>query len=177
MPGPLLCGVGGNFAAAVGRGLGAGGVQDEGWGVVDRRSGRTTFATREIPGLMAAVRAGKVFQAHGRAVCGVPGKPCAVPGRPCWAGRLPDYRTPAVQTELAAFLVAMGERSYYVCGAWQDYPVEGTWNPVYDLPLGAPLGAAVLGRDGVWRRRFARGTNASFDTRAESGRVEWAAGG
>eukprot|EP01049_Picozoa_sp_SAG25_P025703 SAG25_NODE_12376_length_281_cov_0.571429_1_plen_33_part_01 len=29
-----------------------------------------------------------------------------------------DHYDPAVQTELAAFLVAMGEYSYYVCGSW-----------------------------------------------------------
>eukprot|EP01045_Picozoa_sp_COSAG04_P048121 COSAG04_NODE_18299_length_446_cov_0.737752_1_plen_81_part_00 len=69
---------------------------------------------------------------------------------PCWRP-LPHYTEPAVQTELAAFLVAMGRYSYFVCGTWENYPANAsTWNPVYDLPLGAPLSDAKLGADGVW---------------------------
>ena len=108
MPGPLVCGYGGAFFRPQEVPSGVGGYQDEGWGVVNKRTGKTTFATREIPGLMAAARAGVVFQAHGRAVCGMAGKPCVNRTQPCWSP-LPDYREPAAQDELAAFLVAMGE--------------------------------------------------------------------
>jgi hypothetical protein len=62
-----------------------GGWQDEGWGVVNRRTQRTTFATREIPRLMAAVARGLVFQAHGRAGCGISGTPCENRTQPCWS--------------------------------------------------------------------------------------------
>ena len=56
-----------------------------------------------------------------------------------------------MQTELAAFLVAMGRYSYFVCGTWENYPANAsTWNPVYDLPLDEPLSDAKLGADGVW---------------------------
>ena len=80
-----------------------------------------------------------------------------------------------MQTELAAFLIGMGKYSYFVCGAWENYPANtSTWNPVYDLPLGAPRSKAVKGRDGVWRREFASGTVATFDTKQEKGAVSWA---
>jgi hypothetical protein len=86
-----------------------------------------------------------------------------------------DYQEPTVQTELAAFLVGMGRYSYYVCGSWENYPANSsTWNPVYDLPLGEPIGNATLGADGVWRREFASGTTATFDTHTETGEVSWA---
>ena len=173
--GPLICGVGGGFQHALLQGS-VGGVQDEGWGVINKHSGHASFATREIPGLMAAAEAGLVFQAHGRAVCGVAGKPCTNRTRPCWhAPALPDYREPAVQTELAAFLVAMGEYSYFVCGSWENYPANAlTWNPVYDLPLGKPVSKAVLGEDRVWRREFESGTRVTFDTATNTGNVSWA---
>ena len=54
----------------------------------------------------------------------------------------------------AAFLVAMGEHSYYVCGTWANYPANAsTWSPVYDLPLGSPLTNATLGGLGLVLRR------------------------
>ena len=150
VPGPIVCGTGGDFKSRLLKESGVRGYQDEGWGVIDRRTGKTSFATREIPGLMAAAARGVVFQAHGRAVCGIAGKPCENRTAPCWRP-LPHYTEPAVQTELAAFLVAMGRYSYFVCGTWENYPANAsTWNPVYDLPLGAPLSDAKLGADGVW---------------------------
>eukprot|EP01052_Picozoa_sp_SAG31_P042094 SAG31_NODE_6576_length_1965_cov_1.946409_1_plen_189_part_00 len=165
---PLVCGFGGKFDVDLLRKTGARGYMDEGWGKAP-----LTFATREIPSLMAAVRAGVLFQAHGRAVCGTTGRPCENGTQPCW-NRLPDYHESAVQTELAAFLVAMGEYSYFVCGSWENYPANSsTWNPVYDLPLGRPLHNATLGADRVWRREFASGTTVQFDTKTNSGTVSW----
>lgn len=177
LPGPVVCG----SSAHGGFMSGVDAVMAEGWGVV--RNGRTHFATEEIPMLMEAAAAGIIFQAHGRAVCGQSGERpdcCAFAGCCCnCATPQPDYHEPAVQTELAAFLVAMGERSYYVCGSWEDTYSPGaaptTWMDVYDLPLGEPLGNATL-VDGVWRRSFASGTNATFDTKSERGRIEWAVG-
>ena len=74
-------------------------MQAEGWGV--SRNGHTHFATVEIPTLMAAARAGVVFQAHGRAACGQaqqlpPG--CLTP--PCpqnVTSAAPSHTDPAVQ--------------------------------------------------------------------------------
>ena len=83
----------------------------------------------------------------------------------------------AAQTELAAFLVAAGRLSYFVCGSWEDTfsggATNSTWLPVYDLPLGAPLANATL-VGGVWRRSFASGTNVTFDTKTEKGVIHWA---
>ncbi len=84
VPGPLMCGAGGSFTQNDLLRSGARGLQDESWGLIDRETGKGTFATREIPGLMAAARIGVVFQAHGRAVCGLAGKPCVNRTQPCW---------------------------------------------------------------------------------------------
>ena len=174
LPGPLICGSDGSFPPGVG------GVQAGGWGVVPK-GGRTHFSTVEIPALMKAVSARLVFQAHGRAVCNQSRQLptcCVASGPPCdCATPRPDHDEPAVQTELAAFLVGMGERSYFTCGSWEDTlssPTTSSWLPVYDLPLGEPIANASLGADGVWRRSFASGTRATFDTVAEVGRVFWA---
>ena len=176
LPGPIVCGSNGEFLPGVDA------VQAEGWGVADGdvESGKTHFATLEIPLLMKAAAAGVIFQAHGRAVCGQAGEhpPCC-DAPPCnCTTPPPDYRDAAVQTELAAFLVAAGTNSYYLCGSWEDTlgnDPSSAWMPVYDLPLGEPQGRATLGDDGVWRRSFASGTNVTFDTKAEKGSVQWAA--
>ena len=167
---------------------------------------------------MAAAKAGLVYQAHGRALCGGESAPvCARP--PCGNGAGasggrgggdggggrgqrrgpqedtdtaestsldivdPDPDSPAAQTELAAFLVAMGNHSYYLCGPWQHVgadgmatavePVEPTWSPLYDRPLGEPLSHATL-EAGVWRRSFRSGTNATFNIHTNKGTVSWA---
>ena len=179
LPGPVVCGSTGDFPPGVDA------VQMEGWGLV--RGGRTHFASEEIPALRKAVKAGVIFQAHGRAVCGQANEtpPCCADAPPCnCTTPRPDYRDAAVQTELAAFLVAAGNTSYFVCGSWEDTFSGGggtasstTWLPVYDLPLGEPLGDAVLDGDGsgIMRRSFASGTNATFNTKTEKGTVHWAA--
>jgi hypothetical protein len=158
----------------------------EGWGVIDGRTKRTQFGTREIPMMLAARDAGRstgtavIFQAHGRAVCGQDReRPPCCPVAPCNCTTVrPDHTDPAVQTELAAFLVAAYPQSYYLCGSWEDTISGGattsTWLAVYDLPLGEPLADAVLVRS-VWRRGFASGTNVTFDTKTERGTVAWAA--
>ena len=88
--GPLLCGTN------EGADTNARGLQDEGWGVVNKRSQRTSFATREIPAIMAAAAQGKVFQAHGRAVCGS-ASVCENNTAPCWSNPLPAYTSPEAQ--------------------------------------------------------------------------------
>ena len=84
VPGPLMCGAGGSITQNELLRSGARGLQDESWGLIDQETGKGTFATREIPLLMAAARAGVVFQAHGRAVCGLAGTPCSNRTQPCW---------------------------------------------------------------------------------------------
>jgi hypothetical protein len=171
LPGPIVCGSDGTILPGVDA------VQAEGWGVPVK--GRTEFATREIPTLMRAAAAGVVYQAHGRATCGQTGEiPACCEQAPCnCTTERPDYNEPAVQTELAAFLVAMGRYSYFLCGSWEDTLSGGattsSWLPVYDLPLGEPLGNATK-HGTVWHRSFASGTNVTFDTNTERGRVYWA---
>lgn len=73
--------------------------------------------------------------------------------------------------DLAAFLIVAKEYSYFGCSNWQDIP---TWPDVYDRPLGKPLGPAVLGADGTWTRRFARGTNCSINFGTGKAQIDWA---
>eukprot|EP00035_Acanthoeca_spectabilis_P016691 m.346896 g.346896 ORF g.346896 m.346896 type:complete len:248 (+) comp16561_c0_seq66:3472-4215(+) len=108
---------------------GVAGSQVQNWGK------HGDYATREIPMLQNAVAEGVVFEAH--AACG--------------SGNISD---PYEQTKIAAFLVAAGSHSYYMCGGWSSATVD--WYPVFDLPLGPPLGNATL-EDGVYTRKFPKG--------------------
>ena len=142
VPGPLVCGSNGAVYP------GMAGSQIQNWGKSKK------YSEREIPMLQKAVAAGALFEAHGSAVCHAKGDP----------------HSADVQTELAAFLVAAGQYSYYMCSSWSGtLPV---WYPVYDMKIGAPLGAATLGADKVWRRRFLH-VNVSYDTVAERGTIGW----
>jgi len=110
------------------------------------------YAGKWIPMLQRAVNAGVLFEAH--ASCGR------------------NASEPEEQTKIAAFLVAAGQHSYYMCGGWGAGSVE--WFDEYDLPLGEPLGNAMLDDDGVYHRSFAKGTVVSFDTKSDTGKVQWA---
>ena len=110
------------------------------------------WSSREIPMLQRAVSQGIMFEAHGA---------CPV--------NASDQET---INNIAAFLVAAGEYSYYMCGGWNS--AKPTWFPIYDFPLGKPVSNATLGADGVWRRAFESGTTVSFDTHAERGTIDWA---
>jgi len=144
IPGVVMCGSGGKVLD----GTLATTVQN--WG----KGGQ--YSQREIPMLQAAVARGVMFSAKGHAVCHDAGG---------------DPHDEAVQTELAAFLVAAGEHSYYRCGEWHHTDIS--WYPVYDMPLGSPLGNATL-EHGVYRRSFASGTNVSYNTTSETGTIQWA---
>lgn len=142
VPGVMICGSNGGFIDGVAA------TQVQNWGVHD-----PDYAGHWIPMLQRAVSAGVVFEAH--AACG--------------SG---DPADPLEQTKVGAFLIAAGERSYYMCGGWGSASVE--WYPIYDMPLGAPLSNATLSADGVWTRRFAAGTNVTFDTKTNTGTIQWA---
>lgn len=124
---------------------GLGGSQIQNWGKGEH------WSTREIPMLQKAVKAGIMFQAHG--AC------------------LSDMTQQTQINDLAAFLIAAGPYSYYVCGGWNSAPTE--WFEVYDRPLGEPLADAVLSADGVWSRSFKHGVHVTFDTNTETGSVAW----
>ena len=75
------------------------------------------------------------------------------------------------QTYLAKENLWAGRYSYIRCGGWSGY--DPTWYPIYDYPLGEPLGNATLEADGVWRRYFKSGTIVTFDTKKEEGTIKW----
>jgi len=109
------------------------------------------WSKREIPMLMEAVSLGAMFQAHG-----------ACPE---------NEHDQSTIDNIAAFLIAAGPYSYYMCGKWHGQ--DPAWFPIYDKPLGDPLGDAKLGDDGIWRRSFKSGTNVAFDTKKEKGTIDW----
>lgn len=98
--------------------------------------------------LQRAVAQGVVFEAH--AACG--------------SGNITD---PLEQTKVGAFLIAAGPHSYYMCGGWGSATVQ--WFPMFDLPLGNPLGDAILDHNGIYKRVFSKGTIVTFDTNTNKG--------
>jgi hypothetical protein len=85
---------------------------------------------------------------------------------------------------LAAFLIGAGEGAYYACApGWTTDPrwpaVADPWLdslPQYRRALGAPLGNASRSARGMWTRRFASGTNVSFNAETGNGRIAWGDG-
>ena len=85
---------------------------------------------------------------------------------------------------LAAFLIGAGEGAYFACApGWTTDPrwpaVADPWLdplPQYSRPLGAPLGSATRTPRGIWTRRFASGTNVSFNPLTGNGRIAWGSG-
>ena len=140
--GPLICGSNGAVADGIV------GSQIQNWGKEKK------YSKREIPMLQRAVAAGKLFEAHGSAVCHNDGDP----------------HNSDVQTELAAFLIAAGQHSYYMCSSWSG--TKPAWYKVYDMPIGEPLENATLDREGLWSRRFAH-VNVSYNTKTEAGAISW----
>jgi hypothetical protein len=124
---------------------GLGGSQIQNWG----KGGH--WSRREIPMLQRAVAAGVLFQAHGSC-----------------PNDMTDQRK---VNDLAAFLVAAGPYSYYVCGGWNSASTE--WFEVYDRPLGEPVADAVLSDAGVYTRSFKHGVSVTFDTNTETGSIDW----
>ena len=148
VPGVLICGSGGGWVDGDDGRPAVAATQVQNWGVHNQN-----WTGVWMPMLRAAVEAGVIFEAH--AACGSS-----------------DPADPDEQSKLAAFLLAAGPGSYYLCGGWGSSSVP--WFPIYDLPLGKPLSDATLDADGVWRRSFAAGTNATMDTRTNVGTVTWA---
>ena len=76
---------------------------------------------------------------------------------------------------LAAFLIGAEEYAYFGCGPWftdgTDF-VNSTWHSFYEKPLGEPLGKAVK-VDDVYSRSFKSGTKVTFDTKTNTGTIDW----
>lgn len=78
-------------------------------------------------------------------------------------------------SQLAKFLVGAAVGHYFGAGSWtvNHTSREGvSWHDEYDLPLGPPLGNAEK-MDDVWYRRFAFGTNVTYNEKQDSGTIEW----
>ena len=74
---------------------------------------------------------------------------------------------------LAAFLIGANEYSYFACSkAWKYSPDWNVWHKEYDKPLGKPLGDAILNNN-VYERRFALGTNVTFNIKTNQGEIQW----
>lgn len=80
---------------------------------------------------------------------------------------------PAGIADLAAFLLAAQNGSYFGCSNWEDVP---TWPAVYDKPLGAPIGQATQSSDGTWQRSFAHGTTVSLNYGSKKAVIRWGDG-
>ena len=80
-----------------------------------------------------------------------------------------------ITNTLAAFLIGAGKYSYYGCGDWHASGNDNTpwyWRPEFDHPLGEPVGLPSY-TDGMWKRKFASGTEVMFDTSTNKGTIQW----
>lgn len=91
------------------------------------------------------------------------------------------HACPPTVPDVAAFLVAAEEHSYYGCGPWYEPAARfGGGGPhwfgdFYDRPLGPPTGpATVAGK--LWRRSFGKGTSVAFDAGTFNATIRWADG-
>ena len=77
---------------------------------------------------------------------------------------------------LAAYLAAAEPGTYIHCVHNGDDLLNATSFPEMDYKLGAPHGTAqeTAVDSGIWVRRFASGTVATWDNNKKSGSVEWA---
>ena len=113
-----------------------------------------TADNKSINSLILGAKVGQVMQAH-------------VPVNVSCTSDLTNY--------IAAFLIGAGEYAYFGCGDWC---AEGnntkplTWHAEYDKPLGAPKSPAMY-EQGVWTRSFTSGTKVMFDTKHNTGTINW----
>ena len=81
--------------------------------------------------------------------------------------------TADITDTLAAFLIGMNKYSYYQCSnGWQWPDAWNIWHKEFDKPLGEPLAPAIK-KNGVYSRSFKSGTNVTFDTSTNKGKIVW----
>ena len=77
---------------------------------------------------------------------------------------------------IAAFLIGAGPRCYFGFGSWSTVyeQLSQRWSPLFDFPLGPPLGDATLitegGSGGTYHRQFAH-VNVTFNMKTGAGKV------
>jgi hypothetical protein len=74
---------------------------------------------------------------------------------------------------IAAFLIGAGPRSYFGFGSWSTVyeQLSQRWSPLFDFPLGPPLGDAILHeKSNTYHRQFVH-VNVSFDMETGKGDV------
>jgi hypothetical protein len=119
-----------------------------------------------IPTIQASVKAGLVNQVHTNMYD---------------AGANPDVRD-----ALAAFLIATGPLTYFsgpygwqISQTWSDplgiADVRRRWLPEFDKPLGEAISEGVYNNiTHIYAREFASGTNVTFNTTSNRGKIVWA---
>jgi len=85
------------------------------------------------------------------------------------------HTCPPLEIDVAGFLVAAGENSFFGCGSWYEEGDGPIWPEVFDKPLGAPMGPASV-VDNVWTRSFASGTKVTLDLNHKTASIQWADG-
>lgn len=73
---------------------------------------------------------------------------------------------------LAAAMVLMRDNVYIGLGNWRG-DVGGRLIPEFSYPLGPPTADATVDASGVYHRKFASGTTASYDPKTGRGAVSW----
>jgi len=95
-------------------------------------------------------------------------------------GLLASYKPKSIgdafETQVAKFLIGAGEGHYFGAGSWTVSATERegvTWHEEYGLPLGRPLADATVDSNRVYTRRFAFGTNVTYNAAKNAGTIEW----
>jgi hypothetical protein len=83
-------------------------------------------------------------------------------------------KCPPTVMDVAGFLVAAGQNSFFGCGDWY-YSGGLLWYEIYDKPIGKPLGLAKVDSK-VWTRSFASGTSVVLDFNHMNATINWASG-
>jgi len=76
----------------------------------------------------------------------------------------PTTKSICTQREIIIFLLAVEEGCILGCNGW---------DPQFEKPLGNPLGPATVEGD-VYTRKFASGTSVTWNTKTDSGDINWA---
>eukprot|EP01051_Picozoa_sp_SAG22_P002118 SAG22_NODE_92_length_20892_cov_11.188429_10_plen_507_part_00 len=81
---------------------------------------------------------------------------------------------PVETGNLPAFLIGAGVDHYLTIGGWVDDAASAHWSPLFDRPLGEPLGDGVCDvATATWHREFKSGTKVTFNAKTSTGAIAW----